>query len=121
MLRRRLLVMLALLATAAGIALLGAGTANASATYKVRAGFVGLAIRQNNGSCVQHPSTANCPPTGTKVSSGAVLTVFCQKQGQTVGSNPYWLYLETRSGVFGWLPSWYIDYPANRLPNVPNC
>jgi hypothetical protein len=50
------------------------------------------------------------------------LYVYCQKIGQKIGVNPYWVLVNdfTQPNT-GWLASYFIDYPTNRLPDVPDC
>ncbi|MFD7629801.1 hypothetical protein ACFV7Q_27900 [Streptomyces sp. NPDC059851] len=64
------------------------------------------------------------PPEATfrKIQPHHQLYVYCQKQGQNIGGNPYWLLVNdyTDSNT-GWIASYYIAYPDNRLPDVPDC
>ena len=76
----------------------------------------------NPTTCALSPSVANCPDVQGQAQPGDDLLVACQRIGQTVGGNPYWVNVEDLSnGATGWMASYYIDYPDNRLPNVPDC
>ncbi|MEU0674707.1 hypothetical protein ABZ330_17775 [Streptomyces sp. NPDC006172] len=76
----------------------------------------------DQATCSRYPSVRTCPDVRQRVQPHHQLYVYCQKQGQTVGGNPYWLLVNdyTDSNT-GWLASYYIDYPDNRLPDVPDC
>ncbi|MFF3849071.1 hypothetical protein [Streptomyces sp. NPDC002328] len=76
----------------------------------------------DQATCSRYPSVSNCPNVRQRVQPHHQLYVYCQKQGQTIGGNPYWLLVNdyTDSNT-GWLASYYIDYPHNRLPDVPDC
>lgn len=81
----------------------------------------GLKVRGDNNSCRKYPSSANCSPVVDTMKIGDRIMPNCQKAGQTVGSNPYWVYGRTTHNKTGWIPSWWIDYPDNVLPGVPIC
>ncbi|MFJ2610499.1 hypothetical protein ACIO13_36940 [Streptomyces sp. NPDC087425] len=71
--------------------------------------------------CGRRPSVANCPDVRGRVQPGTQFYVYCQGPGgQTVGGNPYWLMIGT-DRLTGWMASYYVDYPNNRLPDVPDC
>jgi hypothetical protein len=82
-------------------------------------------IRENTGdpaTCALSPSVADCPDIQGRAQPSDDVDVLCQRIGQTVGGNPYWVNVEDISnGATGWMASYYIDYPDNRLPNVPDC
>ncbi|WP_331737289.1 hypothetical protein [Streptomyces sp. NBC_00019] len=81
-------------------------------------------VRHNNASlttCGMSPSTTNCPDIRAQVNPGDSFEVWCQMVGsQTVGGNPYWVYIITPS-FDGWMASYYIDYPDNVLPDTRFC
>ncbi len=80
------------------------------------------ANESNQTACSTYPSTANRPDVRQQVQPHHQFHVYCQKQGQTIGGNPYWLLVNdyTAPGT-GWIASYYIGYRANRLPDVPGC
>ena len=94
-------------------------SAHARGAYKVRE--AGVALRSGGPECAAHPGPATCPTELTRLRDGQRLFPVCQQGGQTVGHNPFWLYAIGPRGNRGWVPSWYLDYPANRLPGVPEC
>ncbi|WP_175411166.1 hypothetical protein [Streptomyces sp. TRM64462] len=72
--------------------------------------------------CPEHPSPGNCPKVTGRSQPGDRLQVTCQTRGQTVGSNPYWVYVDNLTrGFHGWMASYYIAHPDNWLPGVPQC
>ncbi|WP_149180017.1 hypothetical protein [Streptomyces sp. TRM49041] len=72
--------------------------------------------------CPEFPSPANCPKVTGRSQPGDRLEVTCQTKGQTVGGNPYWVYVDNPNrGFHGWTASYYISHPDNRLPGVPQC
>ena len=93
------------------------------ATYRVWATNVN--IRENTfdpTSCSGSPSVGNCPNIQGTAQPADTIDVLCQRTGQTIGGNPYWLNVtDLSNGATGWMASYYIDYPANRLPNVGDC
>ncbi|WIX81237.1 hypothetical protein QRX50_10965 [Amycolatopsis carbonis] len=71
--------------------------------------------------CANYPSTTNCDWVIGKVSQDWGLDVICQRAGQTIGGNPYWVLVDTHvpAGAYAyqaWIASYYIDYPSNQLP-----
>jgi hypothetical protein len=70
--------------------------------------------------CGRYPSVATCPDVRGQVQPGTQFYVYCQGHGQTVGGNPYWLMIGTDT-MTGWMASYYVAYPDNRLPDVPDC
>ncbi|MCK8677022.1 hypothetical protein [Streptomyces lichenis] len=106
---------------------LAATTASAApaADRMYRTWATNVNLRSNEGNptaCSSHPSTTNCPNVRQQVQPSHQLYVYCQKQGQTVGGNPYWVLVNDYTAPnTGWIASYYIDYPANRLPDVPDC
>lgn len=72
--------------------------------------------------CSRNPSVSNCPNVRQRVQPHHQLYVYCQKQGQNIGGNPYWLLVNDYTMPnTGWIASYYIAYPDNRLPDVPDC
>ncbi|BCB83918.1 hypothetical protein [Phytohabitans suffuscus] len=71
--------------------------------------------------CRELPGTARCTAIMDQVNPWDAIGVYCQKPGQVIGGNPYWLWVITPRGVRGWMASYYINYPDNRLPNIPDC
>jgi hypothetical protein len=129
---------------AAGVAVLGGilatvgGVAGPASAATVRAAAVqphsghfqvwasNVNIRESTWdptTCALAPSVAHCPDIQGQAQPGHDLYVACQRiGGQTVGGNPYWVNVEDlNNGATGWMASYYIDYPDNRLPNVPDC
>jgi hypothetical protein len=51
---------------------------------------------------------------------GQAFEAVCQKQGQNVSGNPWWVYI-TRGDSRGFIASYYVDHPDNQLPGVPVC
>ncbi|HZP55141.1 hypothetical protein [Actinocrinis sp.] len=94
-----------------------------AADYRVWATNVN--IRESTwdpATCALSPSVANCPDIQGQAQPGHDIYVLCQRAGQTVGGNPYWVNVQDNTnGAIGWMASYYIDYPDNRLPNVPDC
>lgn len=89
------------------------------ASYTVRDS--GVAMRTGGSACMAAPGTGNCPQVLIGLQPGQRLHPICQRSGQTVGRNPYWLYAAGPRGKRGWVASWYIDYPSNLLPGVADC
>lgn len=72
--------------------------------------------------CPEHPSPATCPKVTGRSQPGDRLEVLCQTRGETVGGNPYWVYVQnTTRGFHGWTASYYIAHPDNWLPGVHQC
>jgi hypothetical protein len=88
-------------------------------SYTVRES--GVAMRAGPAACAAHPGTGSCPDVLLGLRPGQRLYPVCQRRGQMVGRNPYWLYASGPRGKRGWVASWYIDHPANRLPGVADC
>ena len=97
-----------------------AATTSSGKVFRIRSGLTNVIVRTGGGvACVNYPSTTNCPTFVQYVQGGNSVTVFCQTRGQTVGTNPWWVYLRTAQGRYGFMASWWIDYPYNVLPGVP--
>ncbi|MGW1544688.1 SH3 domain-containing protein [Streptomyces sp. NPDC002309] len=72
--------------------------------------------------CPEFPSPGNCPQVAGRAQPGDRLEVLCQTRGETVGGNPYWVFVDNRTrGFDGWMASYYISHPDNWLPGVPQC
>ncbi|GGJ62120.1 hypothetical protein [Streptomyces lacrimifluminis] len=72
--------------------------------------------------CPDFPSPGNCPRVVGKAQPGDQLEVECQTRGETVGGNPYWVFVDNWTrGFYGWMASYYISHPDNWLPGVPQC
>lgn len=93
--------------------------ANGTKAYGVTKNAV--EVRATSATCQSHPSVTNCASVIGTMNIGNTITPYCQKSGQTVGSNPWWVYGRTGNGLTGWIPSWWIDYPDNVLPGVATC
>jgi hypothetical protein len=88
-------------------------------SYQVRES--GVALRGGGAACAARPGVGTCPDVLLGLRPGQRLFPICQRRGQTVGRNPYWLYADGPRGNRGWVASWYLTYPSNRLPGVPDC
>lgn len=102
----------------------GAGSASAAQAdryYRTWATDVNVRVSEAAPStCGRHPSVANCPDVRERLQPSKQFYVYCQGPGQTVGGNPYWLMINTDTTT-GWIASYFVDYPDNRLPDVPDC
>ncbi|MFE9452170.1 hypothetical protein [Streptomyces sp. NPDC006739] len=108
--------------TAAGT-LAAAAPQAAAANQYYRTWATHVNVRVSNADpdgCGRYPSVATCPDVRGQVEPGTDFYVYCQGHGQTVGGNPYWLMIGTET-MTGWMASYYVDYPSNRLPDVPDC
>lgn len=88
-------------------------------SYTVRES--GVALRGGPAACGTRPGTGSCPDVLFGLRPGQKVYPICQRRGQRVGSNPYWVYVDGPRGNRGWVSSWYLDWPANRLPGIPDC
>ncbi|GHJ44005.1 hypothetical protein Cs7R123_13470 [Catellatospora sp. TT07R-123] len=78
-------------------------------------------VRNNGGdACYNYPGPANCPTVLTTVSAPQQVYVYCQKAGETIGGNPYWVYAYA-NGMYGWLAGYYTDNATNWIDGVPTC
>jgi hypothetical protein len=77
-------------------------------------------VRAESTACYNYPSTTNCTPVIQQVSSPQQVWVYCQKAGQTIGINPYWVLVDTSQNL-GWMASYYIDNATNWIDGVPVC
>ncbi|MFE1415239.1 hypothetical protein ACFW6F_31255 [Streptomyces sp. NPDC058746] len=76
---------------------------------------------KSNTACQTYPSSVNCRPVIDTINVGDRFLPACQCKGDTVGSNPYWVYGASSHGTSGWILSWWIDNPYDVLPGVPDC
>jgi len=86
-----------------------------------RARESGIAVRNGGAACAAQPGTGTCNQILLRLREGQRVFPICQRRGQLVGRNSYWLYADGPRGNRGWVASWYLDYPSNRLPGVPDC
>lgn len=77
--------------------------------------------RDSSEQCSDFPSTTYCPYIVTKVSAPQAVYVHCQQPGQTVGGNPYWVWINTASNHRGWMASYYTNNATNWIDGVPIC
>ncbi|WP_328773779.1 hypothetical protein [Streptomyces sp. NBC_00286] len=115
----------ALTAGLAGPAAASAGDtsdgASSRASFTVWATDVNVRDNPGNpGACDAFPSPGNCPVVAGQLQPGQAFEAVCQKQGQNVGGNPWWVYI-TRGDSRGFIASYYVDHPDNQLPGVPVC
>ncbi|GIG55923.1 hypothetical protein Lfu02_02950 [Longispora fulva] len=82
-----------------------------------------IAVRADTGEqCDLRPGPWNCPTVVTRVSAPQNVYVRCQNStGQVVGGNPYWVWVNTYDGEFGWMASYYLTNASNRIDGVPDC
>lgn len=88
-------------------------------SYTVRE--AGVNFRAGGQACANHPGPASCPAVLAGLRPGQRLYPICQQHGQLVGRNDYWVHAWGPRGRVGWVSSWYLSYPANRLPELPDC
>jgi len=81
----------------------------------------GLAMRTGDADCAASPGPTTCPEVLLSLREGQRVYPICQRRGQPVESNAWWLYADGPRGKRGWVSSWYLDHPTNRLPGVPTC
>jgi len=109
-------------AAAAGVTA-GCGRADDSTSppgsYTVRDS--GVAMRTGGDACMAAPGPGTCPQVLLGLDPGQRLEPICQRHGQTMGRNPYWVFASGPRGNRGWVPSWFVDYPTNHLPGVVEC
>ncbi|MCT9081533.1 hypothetical protein [Streptomyces fulvoviolaceus] len=115
----------AVVIAAAGAGLSTAGVAHADGHGVGSYGVWGtnVNVRWNNSEwCSLYPSTANCPTVRDRVSHPESVWVYCQQEGgQTVGGNPYWVWVLTPRGERGYMASYYISNVTNWIDGVPLC
>ena len=88
-------------------------------SYSVRES--GVSLRVGGAACGQQPGTGNCPSVLMGLQPGNKLYPLCQQRGQLVGRNTWWVYADAPSGNRGWVASWFLTCPTNRLPGIDNC
>ena len=88
-------------------------------SYSVRES--GVSLREGGVACGQRPGTGNCPSVLMGLQPGNKLYPLCQQRGQLVGRNTWWVYVDAPSGNRGWVASWFLTCPTNRLPGIDNC
>jgi hypothetical protein len=118
----RLAIMLILALACVGLPAAADGAvASAATSYGVRG--ENILVRSGTAPCARYPSQTNCYHIVDHLyrSRGDRITPSCQKQGQTIGTNPWWVWGRTSHGHWGWMASWWINYPYNKLPGVPVC
>ncbi|KOX20702.1 hypothetical protein ADL06_27075 [Streptomyces sp. NRRL F-6491] len=122
--RTRVTTAVAATALAAGTLTGAAGTAHADGRgvgwYGVWASNVNL--RTGGEECQLRPGTVNCFRVVNQVSAPAAVYVYCQTYGvESVGGNPYWLWVMPTHGERGYMSSYYIDNASNWIDGVPEC
>jgi hypothetical protein len=79
----------------------------------------------NEPYCSAAPSSWNCTQTRRYIRRNETVWVWCQKWGgQSVGGNPYWLYVSwnnTDDDWSGWIPSYPLNYPQRWVDHIPYC
>jgi hypothetical protein len=88
-------------------------------SYSVRES--GVALRDGGAACGGYPGTGNCPSVLSGLRPGNKLYPLCQRRGQLVGENSWWVYVDAPSGNRGWVASWFLTCPTNRLPGIDDC
>ncbi|MEU0094289.1 hypothetical protein [Kribbella sp. NPDC006257] len=111
----------------AGITFVTAGAPQAAAAGH-GAGFYGVwadnvSVRADSSEeCDLYPGPGNCPRVIDHVNSWSVVKVFCQNgTGTVVGGNPYWLWVSTPNGIYGWMASYYVENATNRIDGLEDC
>lgn len=88
-------------------------------SYSVRES--GVSLRTGGTACGTEPGTGNCPNVLMGLQPGNKLYPLCQRRGQLVGSNSWWVYVAAPRGNRGWVASWFLTCPTNRLPGIDDC
>ncbi|MEV0607138.1 FG-GAP-like repeat-containing protein [Polymorphospora rubra] len=78
-------------------------------------------VSETSTGCEAAPSTTNCATPIDVLNNGDMFTPICQRTGQVVNNNPYWVYGVSSNGQTGWIANWWMDYPDNRLPHLAIC
>lgn len=95
--------------------------AGAAAAFTVWATDVNVRDNpQSPATCDGFPSPGNCPTVSGKLQPGQQFEARCQRQGETVSGNDWWVFIE-RGDSRGWIASYFVDTPSNQLPGVPVC
>lgn len=87
--------------------------------YSVRES--GVALRGGSAACAENPGTGNCSNVLLGLEVGDWVYPLCQRRGQLVGRNDWWVYVDGPGGNTGWVASWYLDCPTNLLPGIDEC
>lgn len=95
------------------------GSVYVPGSYSVRES--GVRLRGGAEACQTEPGTGNCPDVLDGLEVGDNLYPVCQLRGQLVGENRWWVYVDAPGGNRGWVASWYLTCPTNRLPEVDLC
>lgn len=95
------------------------GSVYVPGSYTVRE--AGVRLRDGGTDCNTTPGTGNCPNVLDGLEPGDNLYPVCQSRGQLVGRNSWWVYVDAPGGNRGWVASWYLTCPTNRLPEVDDC
>ncbi|MET7708356.1 hypothetical protein [Micromonospora sp. NPDC005413] len=78
-------------------------------------------VRQDSSEqCYDAPAPWACPNILTKVSAPQQVYIVCQKAGETVGGNPYWVMVRA-NGVQGWMASYYTNNATNWIDGLDIC
>ena len=88
-------------------------------SYSVRE--AGVALRDGGSACGTVPGRGNCPRVLLGLRPGNKLYPLCQRRGQLVGRNSWWVYVDAPGGNRGWVASWFLTCPTNRLPGIDDC
>lgn len=95
------------------------GSVYVPGSYSVRE--PGVSLRVGGAACGAQPGTGNCPNVLVGLRPGNKLYPLCQRRGQLVGHNSWWVYADAPGGNRGWVASWYLTCPTNRLPGIADC
>lgn len=95
------------------------GSVYVPGSYTVRE--AGVRLRAGPAACDETPGTGNCPHVLAGLEPGDKLYPICQSKGQLVGRNSWWVYVHAPGGNRGWVASWFLTCPTNRLPEVDDC
>lgn len=95
------------------------GSVYVPGSYTVRE--AGVRLRSGPAACNDTPGTGNCPDVLAGLEPGDKLYPVCQSKGELVGRNAWWVYVDAPGGNRGWVASWYLTCPTNRLPEVDDC
>lgn len=82
-----------------------------------------VTVRDGGYACHTYPAVGTCTSIKGYVNSWHNAFVWCQKAGQTVGGNPYWVYVttDTNPQFGGFMASYYIENSSNWIDGVPPC
>ncbi|MEV8020294.1 hypothetical protein AB0O76_28925 [Streptomyces sp. NPDC086554] len=95
--------------------------ADAAAAFTVWATDVNVRDNpQSPATCDGFPSPGNCPVVSGKLQPGQQFEAKCQRKGETVSGNDWWVFIE-RGDSRGWIASYFVDTPSDQLPGVPVC